>query len=210
MPIFIRLIYWWLYSFVLWRFIIENERIVVSTSILITLIAGFGLYYLIIYLRKIDFIKRYRILEIILIATLILFLVLSFSYTKRDNWQKLKLYTIDGERVFNPAAPANNYLHPDDLKLFNGIREKRFLSIPWKGTVIGVATDNYPLETKPGTITNWEAGFSDFINADCEDKIEIVREKEVDYIYSTEVDCAEMELIGTSSEGLNLYKALKD
>lgn len=207
--VFVGLIYWLLYSFRLERFIIEYARVVVPTSILIVLLSGFGLHYLIRYLRRVDFIRKYQILQIAEILILILFLISAFSYTQRDNWQELKLYYVKNRRVLNPAAPANHYLHPDDLKLFEGIKEKRFLSIPWKGTVIGAATDNYPLETKEGTISNMMVRFLKFMNADCDRKMKIAGDRKIDYVYSPKFNCAKMELIGTSSEGLYLYKVLR-
>ncbi|MFX0134835.1 MAG: hypothetical protein ACFFDN_14430 [Candidatus Hodarchaeota archaeon] len=209
-PIFIGLVYWVFYSFVLWRVIIEYERVVVSTSILIVILSGFGLCYLITYLRRINFVRRYKILKISQFLILILFLIFSFFYTQRDNWQGLKLYSLDREKVNNPASPANNYLQFDDLKLFEGINGKSFLSIPWKGTVIGVATGNYPLETKPGTISNTIIRFRDFMGTDCEGKIKIAKDYRIDYVYSPEFKCSGFELIGTSSEGLYLYKVLKN
>ena len=205
-PIFIGLVYWFFYSRVLFRFIIEYERVVLVTSILIVLLSGFGLNYLIGYLRKFELIRRYKILQISMILILFLFLISSFSYTKRDNWQELKLYPIESDRFFNPASPANNYLHEDDLRLFSGIKGKRFLSVPWKGTVVGVSTDNYPLETKPATITNAIFGYRDFMNADCETKVKIIQDYQIDYIYSLEFNCEGFELKGVSEEGFSLYK----
>ncbi len=208
-PIFIGLAYWFLYSSVLWRFIIEYERVVVLTSILITLTSGFGLNYLIDYFKRINFVNRYRILEIFQHLLLILFLISSFFYTQRGNWQELKLHPIDADNIISPASPANNYLHPDDLELFKDIKQKTFLTIPWKGTVIGVATNNYPLETKDGTITNSVLKFRDFIDADCNKKYEIAKNKKIDYIYLPKFNCEGFEFIGKSRENVHLYKVLK-
>ncbi len=209
-PVLVGLVYWVLYSRFTWRFIIENERVVVTTSILITLIAGWGVHYLIMYLRGIDFIRRYKILKFVQILVLILFLISSFSYTKRDNWQELKLHAIKGDTTFSPASSANNYLHPDDLRLFAGIEEKVFLSTPWKGTVIGIATHNYPLSTKSGTITMDKKSLSVFMNVDCAEKYEIATLRDIDYVYSSEINCTNFELEGVSSEGLYLYEVLRD
>jgi len=208
-PVVIGLIYWWAYTFILWRVIIEYERVVFATSVLIVLLSGFGLHYLIIYFKKINFVRKYKLLQILIVLIFALFLMSAFIYTERDAWFDLKLYSVVDDRVLNPASPANNYLHPDDLKLFEGIEEKRFLSIPWKGVVIGTATNNYPMETKPATLTNNHASFFEFITADCEKKIEIAKRLEIDYIYSQEFDCERFELKGVSEEGLYLYEFIK-
>jgi len=207
-PIVVGLIYWILYSRVLWRFIIEYERIVFFTSILIILLFGFGLYYFIKYLKKINLIRRYWIVEIIIIIIFALFLIFSFSYTQRDNWQKLKLYSVGGSGVYSPSALANNYLHEDDLRLFENIKNKRFLSVPWKGTVIGVVTNNYPLDTKPATITNKKFIYEEFRILSCEDKLKIAVEFKIDYVYSHLINCEGFKLIGSSSEGLRLYEVI--
>ena len=204
-PIFVGLIYWILYSFVLWRFIIEYERVIVSTSILIVILSGLGLSYLIKDLQEFRFIRKYKILLIAQILILILFFVFCFFYTERDNWQTLKLHSTYLD--YSPAAPASIYLHEDDLRLFKGIQQKRFLSLPWKGTVIGVATNNYPLYTKPATLTNQIVSFSDFMDADCEEKSKIAKEYEINYVYSKKFNCSGFREIGDSSEGLYLYEA---
>ena len=137
---------------------------------------------------------------------MVFFFVSAFFYTPRDNWEDLKLYSLIDDGVFSPASPANNYLVEDDLRLFEGISGKRFLSFPWKGLVIGVATHNYPLETKPATLTNKKFSFSKFMNSNCEDKISIARMEEIDYVYSFKFDCPGFELKGSSSEGAYLYE----
>ncbi|MBU1136676.1 MAG: hypothetical protein KJ559_04165, partial [Nanoarchaeota archaeon] len=86
------------------------------------------------------------------------------------------------------------------------IKEKSFLTLPWKGTVIGAATNNYPLETKPSTITNRIARFSDFMNAECNEKLNMAKNKKIDYIYSPEFNCGSFNLVGQSNEGLYLYE----
>jgi len=210
MPIFIGLAYWWLYSFILLRFIIEYERVVFSTSILITLLAGFGLHYFIEDLEKLNFIRKYKILQIIQISILVLFITFSFFYTQRDTWQELKLYSVYDDSVYNPASPANQYLHEDDLRLFENISEKKFLSLPWKGLVIGVATNNYPLVSKDSTITNKIVDYGEFSSADCKNKTAIAKEKGIDYVYSKEFNCTGFKEIGKSREDLVLYEVKRN
>jgi len=210
-PIFVGLIYWWIYSFVLWRFIIEYSRIIVSTSILITLLSGLGLHLLVKDLKNIDktgFLKKYKILEFIQIAVLIMFFILAFSYTQRNNWQELKLYSIKTNEVFYPAAPASIQLHEDDLKLFENIKQKNFLTIPWKGTVIGAATNNYPLDTKPATITNNLVSLNKFMEKNCEKKLATTKNKKIIFVYAPEFNCEGFKLIGKSREGLYLYEVI--
>jgi len=183
-PIIMGLCFWILYSRVLWVFIIGYARVVVATSILITLLSGLGLHLLVKDLKNIDktgFLRKYKILEFIQIAVLIGFFIFAFSYTQRDNWQELKLSSVKTNKVFYPAAPANAYLHEDDLKLFENINQKNFLSIPWKGTVIGVATNNYPLDTKQATITNMVMSLNEFIKKDCKKKLETAKNRKIDY-----------------------------
>ncbi len=205
-PLFVGLVYWIVYSFVLWRFFIEDARVVVFTSILIVILSGFGLNYLIGCLKKFDFIREYRVMEIIQIILLIGFFVLSFSYTQRDNWQELKLHSIVDNMVISPAAPANIYLNEDDLKLFSNIKGKNFLTTPWKGLVIGAATGNYPLITKESTLTNKLLDFNSFMNSNCSRKYELAKTKEITYVYSPEFECKGFEIKGISEEGLHLYK----
>ena len=94
----------------------------------------------------------------------------------------------------------------DDLRLFAEIWQKRFLSIPWKGLVIGVATDNYPLDTKPSTLTNKWFSYEEFMNLGCDNKLRIAKDYKIDYVYSGEFNCKGFELINKSSENLYLYK----
>ncbi len=203
-PIVLGLAYWLLYSQVLWRFIIEYERVVVSTSVLLVIFSGFGIQYLIDYVKENHQVGKsfFVIAEIIL---LIFFFVLSFSYTERESWQKLKLHPLKGG-VVSPASPANIYLNEQDLVLFRDIKGKNFISLPWKGTVIGVSTDNYPLDTKPATITNSILSYSLFISQNCEKKNELAEQYQIDYVYSKEFNCRDFKELAISNENLHLYE----
>jgi hypothetical protein len=205
-PIILGAGYWIIYSFVLWRFVIGYERVVFLTSLMIVILSGFGLEYFVLRLKKYGFFRRYHIFKIVLILLLVVFFILSFSYTGRDNWKDLKLYSVESDKYVLPAAPANKYLHESDLEIFQNIREKNFISLPWKGLVIGVSTGNYPLETKPSTITNSFVNYREFISLDCSEKLEIVRRYEVDYIYLSRFECPNFKLQDISAEGLHLYK----
>lgn len=209
-PVIVGLIYWLLYSFILLRIFIGYARVVVATSILIVLLSGFGLQYAINYLKKLNFIKQDKILTILQIIILIFFFILIFSYTQRDNWKELKLHSVVNDGIFKPAAPASNYLHEDDLKLFGNIERKNFLSPSWKGTVIGTATNNYPLNTKAATLTNQIFSFNKFTKASCAEKRKIADQKKIDYIYSREFDCKGFDIRGISGEGLHLYKVVRE
>ncbi len=204
-PIFLGLVYWVIYSQVLWRLIIENERIVFATSVLVVLFSGFGVQYILDYLENNHDTKKYPIFPTLQALVLILFLILSFSYTQRDNWQELKLHPLGGGSV-SPASPANNYLIEDDLEIFEGIKEKRFLTVPWKGTVIGVSTNNYPLDTKAATISNIILSYSEFARATCEEKTELAKEFEINYVYAFQFDCRDFKEIAISGENLHLYE----
>lgn len=201
------LVYWLIYSFAMFRFIIEYQRVVFVTSILFIIFSGFGLHYITRYLINKKIIRRKIILNCILLGVILLFFIFYFGYTSREHWKDLVLVNQRTGAMMRPAAPANNYLHPDDLKLFEGIKEKNFLSIPWKGTVIGVATDNYPVETKEGTISNNPGLYNRyFIKASCDKKQFNINKYGIDYVYIEKTDCPDWDLIGISSEGLYLYK----
>jgi len=204
------LVYWGLYSFWAFRFIIEFERVIVVTAILMVIFSGFGLNSIIDFLKTISFFKKNKIVEYVLIGVMLLFLVYLPHYTSRDNWMELRLVNTENNMITNPAAPANQYLQEEDLIMFKGIKQKVFLSNPWKGTVIGVATDNYASETKEGTISNYPGLYDGFIKANCEEKRLIAQKNKIDYAYSQEIVCPAFELVGKSGEGFYLYKVLKD
>lgn len=201
----IGITYWILYSFTTFRFIIEYARVVFVTALLIIIVSGFGLSYLLDILKKYYSFKKGNIFSYVQIGILLVFLVLSFNYTKRNNWQKLVLRNIQTNEIFAPAAPANRYLHPDDLQLFEHIKGKRFSSIPWKGTVIGVATGNYPLVTKPGTITLHPEMAPLIRKADCSTLPEALN-MNIAYVYVPNLQCPDFDIVDVSSEGFYLYK----
>jgi len=192
-------VFWFFYSFGTGRFFAEYERVVIFASIIVVIISGFGFKQL-----EQKYTKNFKIIEILV---LIGFLILIPIYTKGENWKKLvSVYPVNGA-VFYPKSPANNYLTQSDLRIFKDIKSKKFLSIPWKGTVIGVATDNYPVLTKEGTISIGSANIlNDFLKGNCVDKTKLVKKYRLDYIYVYKFNCPEFEKIDESQEGFVLYK----
>jgi hypothetical protein len=204
-PLFFYLMIGLLYSLFcsifIYRIFIDYDRIVFFNSILIVIFSGFGLDFLI---KKLKFGKRY--IYIILILILIFFLIspLSGYYTSRDNWKELKACDKENNCV-PPASPVNEYLTLDDLMIFNEIHNKNFLSSPWKGTVIGVSTNNYPLVTKSGTITLNQDLYSSFMESECSDQIKIIKEYKIEYIYASYFKCDGLKILNQSKEGFYLY-----
>ncbi|MGA2418346.1 MAG: hypothetical protein ABSF55_03855 [Candidatus Staskawiczbacteria bacterium] len=202
-------IFWFFYSFTIYRFFAEYERIAIFTSIIVVVIAGFGLRQLEDYIKfKLEK-NGDKVLETTEIIILFVFLLLAPFYTRGENWEKLvEIYPANGSAAY-PKSPANNYLTQDDLKIFKNIKNKRFLSIPWKGTVIGVATRNYPVLTKQGTISlGSDAILNNFLQADCVGKEDMAKKLKLDYIYIYPFDCPDFKKIDESKEGLILYNFL--
>lgn len=192
---------WFFYMFSTYRIFIGYERTVYYVSILIILCGAYGIDYL-----EKNFNRLAKPAEAL--AVVLFFVFLPF-YTQGENWSKLILshYSLGADSI--PKAPANNYLQADDLRIFKNIKEKRFFSNPWKGTVIGVATGNYPVLTKGGTITMDPKNpkiYNTFMSSDCEIKTSIAKQRNVDYVYSMPFSCLEFEELDKSSEGYVLYK----
>ena len=197
--------FWILYSFTDYRFAIELEKVMFLTAIVVALFSGFGLQELANYIKSkgaSDNIFRYAGIGII--ALLLIFVPF---YTQRENWQNLLgVVPSTGDYIY-PKSPANNYLTEDDMRIFGDIKEKRFLTIPWKGTVIGIATGNYPSIAKEGTMSaGLETHYYSFINSGCDVKKSIIDGYKPDYVYLPEFNCPGFEKIDESQEGLILYK----
>jgi len=203
----VGLLYWLFYFTTSHRIIIDFERVVVSTSIIIIIFGGIGLQKMFDLISKNDFVIQYEIIKWTKATLFLIIFLLIFSYTYRDKWQNFTLYHPDFNKIFMPAAPANMYLTPDDLRVFENIKSEKFLSHPWKGTVIGVATDNYPVCTKPGTVTMSKNKFSEFMKADCEGKNKIA--EKIRYFYVPKIDCENFILIDEGGEGFFLYEYKK-
>jgi len=198
---------WLLCSLTIHRFFIEYERIVVFTSIIVILISGFGLKFIEEQIKKEFQEKGKGFLRITEISVIFIFLLLIPYYTQSQNWEKFVLINPGSNAMGYPRSPANNYLTDDDLRIFKDIKNKKFISLPWKGTAVGVATGNYPIVTKEGTVSvGKESWVSDFLNADCEGKTDMAKNWKLDYAYLYDFDCLNFEKIDEGQEGLVLYK----
>lgn len=202
------IIFWIFYSISTFRIIIGFERVVFFTSILVVLVSAFGITeikkYLIFKFRKINLVLK--IAEIFILIFFILFIPF---YTQRETWKELILINPKTKLDSFPMAPANNYLTSEDLRIFKNIKQKKFLSNPWKSAVIAIAMDNYPVVTKGGTITMSSDNpliYQQFLKFDCEKKMQFAKEKNIDYVYSDRFLCDNFQEVNISSEGFILYE----
>lgn len=201
--------FWILYSKITNRIIIDYERVVFFTSIIAVMISGFGLKVVLGFFQK-KLLLGHPVSDFIKIGFAAFFILQIPFYTQQENWQKFVLVNPKtGKQVYS-RAPANNYLVQDDIKLFNGIKNKNFLSVPWKGLVIAAATENYPAVVKEGIISAGSAQIiGQFLQADCNGKLELAKKEKLDYIYLYNFDCKSFEKVGQSREGFVLYKISK-
>ncbi|MSU60682.1 MAG: hypothetical protein EXS52_02070 [Candidatus Staskawiczbacteria bacterium] len=209
-PFAVGCVYWLAYLFISYRVIIEFERVVFFTSIIIVLVAGFGSDIIFNFVgvkwkNPGALIHKYG--GVLVVA---LFLLLVPFYSNYSNWAKLISINLVNGVTGVPRAPANNYLTKDDIRIFKDIKHKRFLSVPWKGTVIGVATDNYPVVVKAGTIYfGIDANVEVFLKSDCSGKSNLAHAENLDYIYLSDFDCSGFKKINEGDEGFVLYQFIQ-
>lgn len=206
LAIFVGALFWIIYSIVLFRFVIEFQRVVYVTSILIVLSSSLGLNYVFKLIKKKKSSTNLNYAYHFIIIVGIIFLSFQYKYTERNNWETLVLKNVKSSEISLPRAPANKYLSQNDIRIFSNLKRKKFLSLAWKGTVIGVATGNIPLSTKRGTISINPALTALFASADCVGKVSISEKFNISYIYLPEFDCVGFKKIDKSKEGLTLYK----
>ena len=224
-PIYVGIFYWILYTFNQTVYIIETARVVVVISVLLTIAAGFG--YEAAYMFAKEKTKK-TFLDIsddfthvsLKVLVLIFFTFWALNISKFGLWHKMplvygmKIIGQNGQiqyqqQKLTPAPPVTRYLNPDDLRLFSGFEGKKFIAPSWKGLVVGVATHNYPLDSKSSTITNNFLQYDVFAAANCDKKNEYIKKYNIDLAYGTSTTCTGFTEIGKSSEGLYLYSLNK-
>lgn len=208
-PTILGIILWFFYTQSIFYFIIDYARVVVITSLLLMIIIGFGFDE--IFKNILEKYSAFVNKNLILFAKIFLifmFFFLSFSYTNSLNWKKLvlRITAANYEYSISPTAPSSRFLTPEDISLFKSFSKERFLAPPWKGLVIGVATNNYPLDSKSSIISNTFLSYNEFMGKSCEDKFNDIRNNRIKYIYSSSLYCDNLLEIGQSSEGFHLYK----
>ncbi|MFA6050303.1 MAG: hypothetical protein WC761_03865 [Candidatus Paceibacterota bacterium] len=208
-PIIVGSVMWAMYGFVEKVILIEPGRVVAITAVLLVAVSAFGIDMLVqSVVKRYPYFSNKFIQNFLKVIVAIAFIILSLYVARLNRWEKLPLLVSAGNEVkkYSPAPPVTRYLHPDDLSLFADIEGKVFLAPAWKGLVVGVATGNFPLESKYSTISNLYLRYSDFMNANCESKARYATRYKVSYVYSSQFSCSNFIEIGRSGEGLVLYQ----
>ena len=195
------LVLWLVYLFTPIRFLIGFERVVMMEALLSVILAGFGLQTLLA--RQSGWVRN-----VVASGLFVGVLISSVWYTERAAWMELVAYDVRTDSVVLPGAPATVVITDNDLTLFAEFTEQRFLSIPWKGTAIGVLTSNYPVVTQPGTITHNPGLYHIFMSSDCKEKQTILQTHQVSLVYTPPFSCPWVTPIATSSEGLVLQQVM--
>lgn len=203
-PVCVGLVMWVVYAYVPKTFIVDYSRIVSITAILLMPLIGLGSQIIIKYVSKL-----HSYIKICLnIAIVVCVCIVTLTYPSQNSWSKLTLafQTSNGIEIIHPSNPINRYIDPTDLSLFANIHEKYFLSPSWKGLVIGVATHNYPLESKSSTIANQIMSYNDFVSGNCFTKNDMASGSQMTYVFAQPFNCPNFLKIGDSPENLSLYQ----
>ncbi len=215
-PLIVGAIFWVFYTYINKVFIIEYNRVIFVEAVLLIVFSGIGFGYILDWvINEIKYFKSNASKVYLITSLIIISLVASIIpwYGTYNLWKDMKLNLInkDGRIVkVSPAPFINTYLLSEDLDLFKNIDGQNFITYPWKGLVIGVATGNFPIESKSSTISNNKYKYGDFMKLKCQDKYLIANKFGIKYVYSDPIDCPSFEKISSSSERLILYKFIKD
>jgi hypothetical protein len=197
-PLCVGMSLWAFYAFFSVVVIIEYPRVVSVTSLMLVLSVGFSL-------RAFD---RYLSKRGVAIALGSCLVAVTFWYPVSEKWIFLTLApSSEHDANFIPAgAPVTRYLLEEDLDIFSSLEGERFIAPPWKGLVLGSATENFPLETKPSTISTRILSYEEFVVSSCARKGEYAALYGIGYFYGPRTDCPGFERVRQSSEKLTLYK----
>ncbi len=211
-PISIGFIFWIIYTFFNKVILITHSRIVIITSILSIVCIAYGFEAVAKKLiTKYPFIiTKYKTIS--MYGVLGIFIILSFFYPQFNPWREMILINRDDTVpvVIDPLPPITRYLTQDDLRLFKSIKKSKFIAPAWKGLVIGVATHNYPLQSKAATITVNKLEYMHFMASNCQEKKALARNFSIRYVYSSPFQCEGFTAIGASRENLVLYNYYLD
>ncbi|MFZ4632070.1 MAG: hypothetical protein ACOYL8_02585 [Patescibacteria group bacterium] len=211
-PISIGLILWAVYSQSLYFFILNYERTVIISSILLVCLMAFSFDWLGEKLKKeFSIFLRKDVVIFSKLVIILIFFIFAFRYTDNSDWAKMTL-TIEQQgfkQSIQPLAPATVFLTEKEYKFFQKIKKANFISEPWKGLAIGAATGNYPLESKPSIIRSNFLSYNFFVGLGCIEKKNIAIEYKVRYVYSPFFDCQNFLKLKTGEAGYNLYKLVE-
>jgi hypothetical protein len=212
-PVVTGIVFWIIYLYTQKVFIIEHSRVVMITSIFLLIVVGLGVQKSIDYiLTKKNIVVSLRnstIVKILVYVALVSVTILSISF---QQWFRLsmRIQTPMGDYLLVPSPSVTRYITDSDIKIFSSYKNARFVSHPWKGLVIGSATQNIPLESKSSTLTNKLLRYEFFMKASCDGKKRLIDKYNIDLVYSTKIECPKyLELVERSSEGLVLYRPIR-
>lgn len=209
-PTVVGIIFWIVYGYTKTIFLMEPSRIIVITSVLLLIIAGVGMERVYLKINTITGLSSEKFFVYAAKISVSIFFFFWILYLpKLGLWHKLPMAIMleNSERLLLPAPPVTRYLTQDDLRLFSEYKGKNFISEPWKGLVVGVATQNFPLDSKSSTLTNKILKYQNFIKGDCVYKVITARKFDINLVYSSPFDCPNNFILkGSSSEGFNLYE----
>lgn len=209
---FSGVLFWVMYVFIHKVVIIEPSRIVVITAILSLMVSGLGTQYIWEKMRAGKVISENpEIISFYKVCVFGAFVFTAWTVLHYYPWHKspMVVNVKDERQELIPSPPVTRYITESDIDIFKDYTMQRFISLPWKGLVIGVVTHNIPLESKSSTLTNRLVQYNKFMRSSCAEKRAMVKKYNINLVYGSKIDCpADFSVEKVSSEGLILYKPI--